>query len=205
MPKVSAREIRNMRIDTWSGMIFSQVATWFIIVTAAGSLHAGGITDIATAADAARALQPLVHTFPHAGQIAQALFAVGIVGLGLMAVPIFAGSASYALAETFGWREGLFRRPSDAKPFYGVMAAAILVGIAINLVGINPMKALVYTAVINGVVAVPLIFIILLIGSNRRIMGEYTSGFWSNLFGWITFLAMAAAAVLMFATWRRHG
>lgn len=201
IPNVSVKEIRNMRIDTWSGMIFSQIATWFIIITAAGSLHAHGITDVGTASDAASALQPLVHSFPHSGEIAQSLFAIGIIGLGLMAVPIFAGSASYALAETFGWKEGLFHKPSEAKPFYGVMVAATLIGIAINLIGINPMKALVYTAVINGVIAVPLILIILLIGRNRKIMGEHTSGFWSNLFGWITFVAMGAAAILMLVTW----
>lgn len=182
VPNVSVQEIRNMRIDTCSGMIFSQIATWFIIVTAAGSLHAAGISGVGTAADAARALQPLVHTFPHSGEIAQGLFAIGIIGLGLMAVPIFAGSASYALAETFSWKEGLFRKPNEAKPFYGVMAVATLFGIAINLIGINPIKALVYTAVINGVIAVPLILIIILIG-------------------WITFIAMGAATIAMFAAW----
>lgn len=201
IPNVSVKEIRNMRIDTISGMVFSQIATWFIIVTAAGSLHANGITNVATAADAAKALQPLVHSFPYSGEIAQGLFAIGIIGLGLMAVPIFAGSASYAIAETFGWKEGLFHKPSEAKPFYFVMIAATLIGIAINLLGINPMKALIYTAVINGVIAVPLILIILLIGRNRDIMGEHISGFWSNLFGWITFIAMGAAAVLMIVTW----
>jgi NRAMP (natural resistance-associated macrophage protein)-like metal ion transporter len=197
------REIRDMRIDTWSGMIFSQVAAWFIIVTAAGSLHQAGITDIATAADAAKALDPLVHGFPNAGKIAEGIFALGIIGLGLMAVPIFAGSASYALSETFGWREGLSRKLREAPQFYAVMIISVLTGMAINFFHIDPIRALVYTAVINGVVAVPLILILLLVSSNRSIMGKYTNGLLSKAIGWFTFVVMGAAAVLMFVAWAR--
>lgn len=191
-----------MRLDTWAGMVASQVTSWFIIVTAAGSLHAAGRTDITTATEAAQALQPLVRTFPHAGEIAQGLFALGIVGLGLLAVPIFAASASYALADTFSWQEGLYRTLREAPQFYGVMAAATLAGLGINLVGINPIKALVYAVVINGVVAVPLILLILLVSNNRAIMGSYVNRRWVNVVGWATFVAMGMAALTTLLTWR---
>ncbi len=202
-PVVLETDIKTMEIDTWAGMIFSQIATWFIIVTAAGTLHRAGITDVNSAAEAARALEPLVRTFPHSGTIAKTIFAVGIIGLGLIAVPIFAGAASYALAETFGWTEGLGKRPQEAPCFYGVLILATIIGMMINFAGINPIKALVYTAVINGVVAVPLIYIILRIGNNPEIMGRYTSGFWTNLIGWITFAAMGIAAASMIVAWIR--
>jgi NRAMP (natural resistance-associated macrophage protein)-like metal ion transporter len=153
-PRINWGFIRNMRIDTIAGMFSSQVVTWAIIVVAATVLHGNGVTNIQTAADAARALLPLVHTFPNSGYIAQALFATGIIGLGLL----------------------------------------------LNFIGINPIKALVYAAVLNGVVAVPLIFIIALIARNKTIMGPYRSGWVSNLLVWLTFLGMGAAAVAMFAT-----
>jgi len=201
LPTIGAREIRRMRVDTWVGMVFSQVTSWFIIITAAGTLHAAGQTDITTAAQAAQALEPLVRTFPHAGAIAKGIFALGIIGLGLLAVPIFAGSASYALADTFSWREGLYRKPREAPQFYGVMILATLAGLGINFVGINPIKALVYAAVINGIVAVPLILLILLMSNNRAIMGAYVNRRWVNVAGWCTFVAMALAALAMFVSW----
>ncbi len=120
-----------------------------------------------------------------------------------MAVPIFAGSASYALSETFGWREGLSRKLSDAPQFYAVMIISVLTGMAINFLHIDPIKALVYTAVINGVVAVPLILILLLVSGNRSVMGEYLNGPWTKVVGWFTFAVMGAAAVLMFVAWGR--
>jgi Mn2+/Fe2+ NRAMP family transporter len=205
LPNVHSWDIRLMRIDTVVGMIISQAASGFIILTTAGTLHSAGIRDINTAADAARALEPLVRSFPHAGELAKIIFAVGIICLGLIAVPIFAGSASYALAESFNWREGLYRRLKDAPQFYAIIAAAGLIGLCINFAHINPMKALLYTAVLNGVCAVPLIFVILKIGNSREIMGEYVSGFWSNAVGWITFAGMGLAAVMMFAAFRWHG
>ena len=201
LPIVSPEDIHDMRVDTWLGMLFSQTATWFIIITAAGALHVHGVTDIATAADAARALEPLVKTFHYAGTIAKTIFAVGIIGLGLLAIPIFAGSASYALAETFNWKEGLYRKPSDAPQFYAVMIIATLIGALINLLGISPMKALIYTAVINGIIAVPLILTVLLISNNPIIMGRYTNPRWVSIFGLFTFLAMGAAGILMFIAW----
>jgi Mn2+/Fe2+ NRAMP family transporter len=183
-------------------MVFSQVISWFIILTAAGSLHTAGITNITSADQAAAALEPLVHTFPHAGAIAKAIFAVGILSLGLLAVPVFAASASYALSETFGWREGLSLTFKQAPQFYVVIVLATLVGLSFNLVGINPIKALVFAAVINGVAAVPLILLILLIGNNRRIMGPYVNGRLVNVVGWATFAAMAVAAIILCVTWR---
>ncbi|MCX6377245.1 MAG: divalent metal cation transporter, partial [Armatimonadetes bacterium] len=202
LPVMRTDDVHNMRMDTWAGMAFSQAATWFIMLTTAGSLHAAGMTDIPTAADAARALEPLVKSFAHSGEIAKAVFALGIIGLGLMAVPIFAGAASYALSETFGWDVGLSKRFREAPFFYGVIVLATLTGVFINCAGINPIKALIYTAVINGVVAVPLIFIILRIGRNPRIMGEHVTPVWINRIGWFTLAVMGIAAILMFLTWR---
>ncbi len=197
---VSKNFIRTMRLDTAFGMLISNVITWCIIIVAATVLHGGGVTNIATAADAAQALAPLVHSFPHAGFLAELIFAVGIVGLGLLAVPVLAGSAAYALAEAFNWHEGLYRKFKQAHGFYGVITAATLIGLSINFVGIDPIKALVVTAVLNGVVAVPLIALIIAISSNAKIMGEHRSGALSKTFLWITLAVMAAAAVGMFAT-----
>ncbi len=199
-PRINWGFIRNMRIDTISGMFFSEVVTWAIIVVTATVLHSNGVTNIRTAADAARALLPLVHTFPNAGYIAQALFATGIIGLGLLSIPVLAGSASYAVSESFQWSEGLDLKLTKAWGFYGVIIVATLIGLSLNFIGIDPIKALVYAAVINGVVAVPLIFIIALIARNKNIMGQYTSGWVSNLLVWLTFVGMGAAAVAMFAT-----
>jgi Mn2+/Fe2+ NRAMP family transporter len=181
-------------------MVFSEVVTWAIIVLTATVLHANGVTDIRTAADAARALEPLVHTFPHAGYIAKVLFATGIICLGLLAIPVLAGSASYAVSESLQWAEGLDLKLTKAWGFYGVIIVATLIGLLLNFIGIDPIKALVYSAVINGVVAVPLIIIIALIARDATIMGPYKSGWLSNLLVWLTFLGIGAAAVAMFAT-----
>jgi Mn2+/Fe2+ NRAMP family transporter len=148
------------------------VVTWSIIVVTATVLHGNGVTNIQTAADAARALLPLVHTFPNSGYIAQTLFATGIIGLGLLAVPVLAGSASYAVSESLQWVEGLDQKLTKAWGFYGVIIVATVIGLLLNFIGINPIKALVYAAVLNGVVAVPLIFIIALIARNKTIMGR---------------------------------
>src|SRR6266567_2354363 len=182
-PRINWGFIRNMRIDTISGMFFSEVVTWAIIVVTATVLHSNGVTNIRTAADAARAL-----------------YATGIIGLGLLSIPLLAGSASYAVSESFQWSEGLDLKLTKAWWFYGVIIVATLIGLSLNFIGIDPIKALVYAAVINGVVAVPLIFIIALIARNKNIMGQYTSGWVSNLLVWLTFVGMGAAAVAMFAT-----
>ena len=199
-PHITRQFMRHLRIDNLMGMFLSEVGTWAIIVATATVLHAHGVTDIRTAADAAKALEPLVQTFPNAGYLAKALFAIGIIGLGLLAIPVLAGSASYAFCETMRWREGLDLKLTKAWGFYGVITVATLIGLLLNFLGVDPIKALVYAAVINGVVAVPLIGIIGLIARNKRIMGQYKSGWLSELLVWLTFLSMGAAAFAMFVT-----
>lgn len=200
IPHITKQYIRNLRIDNALGMLFSEITTFFIIITSAAVLNAHGITTINTAADAAKALEPLVEGFPHAGFLAELLFAVGIVGLGLLAVPVLAGSASYAISEAFGWKEGLYRNFKRAHGFYGVITVATLIGLSLNFVGIDPVKALIFTAVFNGVVAVPLVFIIGQIAANESIMGQYKSGKLSRILVATTFVLMLAAALTMFAT-----
>lgn len=196
-PKISIKFLKNLRLDNLLGMVASEIGTWSIIVVAATVLNSHGVTNIATAADAAKALEPLVHSFPNAGLLAKAIFSVGIIGLGLLSIPVLSGSAAYALSETFSWKEGLSKKLRQAHGFYGVITIATLIGLLINFIGIDPMKALVYTAVINGVVAVPLIFVIARIANNKKIMGEYKSRWLSNTLVTITFLGMGAAAVAM--------
>lgn len=198
--KIGEKYIRNLRIDNFSGMVFSEIATWSIIVVAATVLHHNGITEVTSAADAAKALEPLVQTFPHAGFLAKLIFAVGIIGLGLLGIPILSGSAAYALSEAFNMKEGLNLKLKKAHGFYGVITIATLIGLMINFIGIDPIKALVFTAVFNGVAAVPLIFLIARIARNKEIMGEYRSGWLSNTTVWITFIVMLASAVAMFYT-----
>jgi Mn2+/Fe2+ NRAMP family transporter len=200
VPKLTKPFMKRLRLDNFMGMLSSQIAAWCIIVVAATVLHGNGITHIATAVDAAKALAPLVHTFPHAGFLAELIFAVGIIGLGFLAVPVFSGSASYALAEALNWKSGLNMQLKRAHGFYGVITIATLIGLMINFIGINPIQALVVTAVINGVVAVPLIFLIARIARNKEIMGEYRSGVLSNVLVWATFVFMGAATVAMFVT-----
>jgi NRAMP (natural resistance-associated macrophage protein)-like metal ion transporter len=192
--------IRNLRIDTAVGMFVSEIATWCIIVVGATVLHAHGITNVATAADAAKALEPLVHTFPNAGYLSKLIFASGVIGLGLLAIPVLSGSASYALCEAFKWHEGLSLRLSKGWAFYGVIAGATLIGLGLNFVGIDPIKALVFTAVFNGIAAVPLVFLIARVARNRKVMGEYRSGILSSVLVWCTFGGMSAAAFGLFFT-----
>ncbi len=193
--RVTGAMIGNMRLDTFIGMIFSNLTAWFIIITAAVVLNANNITDIKTADQAAQALLPLVTGFPHAGEVARLLFSIGIIGTCLLAIPIFAASSSYAISEIFSWKEGLAKRFNEARGFYGVILIGTLLGLLINFLGINPIKALVYTAVLNGIIAVPMIVMIIEIGNNPKIMGKYTSGFWSNFFSIITAVGMFIAAV----------
>jgi NRAMP (natural resistance-associated macrophage protein)-like metal ion transporter len=200
IPHMTRTYMRNLRIDNAIGMLFSEITTFSIIVVAAAVLNAHGITNVATAADAAKALQPLVNGFPHAGELAKLIFSVGIVGLGLLAVPVLAGSASYALSEAFGWHEGLYRKFKKAHGFYGVITVATLIGLLINFIGIDPVKALIFAAVFNGVAAVPLIFLIARIAAREDIMGQYRSGLLSRVIVGITFILMLLAAVTMFIT-----
>ena len=199
-PHMTASFMRGLRFDTAIGMLSSEIATWCIIVVAATVLHANGVFDIRTAADAAKALEPLVNSFPNAGFLAKVIFSTGIIGLGLLGVPVLSASASYALSETLNWKEGLNLKLKKAHGFYGIITIATIIGLAINFVGLDPMKALVFTAVFNGIAAVPLIFIIALVARNKTIMGEYRSGILSNTFVWGTFALMALSAILLFVT-----
>jgi Mn2+/Fe2+ NRAMP family transporter len=193
-PWQARKQFERIRVDTVLGMAFSNVISLFIILTTAATLHAAGITDIQTSAQAAKALEPL------AGRFASALFAVGIVGTGLLAVPVLAGSAAYGVAEAFKWRASLERQPHEAKGFYGVLAVATLIGVALNFVGINPIRALFWSAVMNGVVAVPLMVVTMLMAVNPKVMGQFTLPLRLRVFGWIATLVMLAASIGLFAT-----
>ncbi len=199
-PCVSWGFIRDIRIDTAVGMFVSQFTFWAITAVAASEFHHRGITDIRTAAEAAQALEPLVQSFPHAGFIAKTIFAVGIIGLGLLAVPILAGSASYAMSEAYKCRVGLNLKFREAKCFYSVIIGATVIGMVIAITRINPFKALIFSSVVNCICSVPLLYLLAKIGRNPTIMGRYTSGWLSNTVVWITFVAMAAATVSMFVT-----
>ena len=197
-PKVTKEFLKNLRLDNFLGMLFSQIAAWCIIVVAGTVLHNNGLTDVETAADAARALEPMVDTFPNAGLWAKIIFAFGIIGLGLLSVPVLSASASYAVSEAFDWREGLNLKFRRAHGFYGVITVATLIGLMINYIGISPIKALVFTAVINGVVSVPLLFLINKIASDKKIMGEHKSGRLSQTLLWLTFAIVLLSSVAMF-------
>lgn len=185
-------ELRRISWDTWSGMLYSNLTSYFIILATAVTLHTAGITDITTAAQAASALRPL------AGDFAFILFAIGILGVGLIGVPVLAGSAAYALAETMGWEWGLERTVKQAKGFYGIIAISVLAALAIQYSPISPMKALFWSAVINGVVAVPLLVVILLLASKESIMGKYVVPRYLQVLGWMTTGVMGFAAIWMF-------
>ena len=190
-PRSAPRERSRILWDTWSGMFYSDLAAYFIILATAVTLHVARITNIDSAAKAADALRPL------AGNFAFMLFAIGILGVGLLGVPVLAGSGGYALSEAMGWRTGLGRRPRDAPGFYGVIAISVLAGLVIQYLPINPMKALFWSAVINGVVAVPLMAVVILLASSRSVMGEFTASRPLVVLGWIATAVMGAAAVCM--------
>lgn len=189
-------EIKKEKIDTIVGMLFCNVVFYFVILAAGATLHVSGKTDIQSATDAAQALRPL------AGNFATILFGIGLIGAGLLAVPVLTGSAAYAVAETFGWPSGLDEKPRHAKKFYGVIAASTIIGVVIDFAGINPISALFWTAVINGVVAPPLLVVVMLVANNKRVMGSRTNGFFTNIIGWLAAAIMFAAAIAMFVTWR---
>ncbi|HEX4846800.1 MAG TPA: divalent metal cation transporter [Novosphingobium sp.] len=193
-PRRAGAELKRIRTDTLVGMGFSHLVALFIIVATAATLNANGVTDIASAAQAAQALRPI------AGDFAFALFAIGIIGTGLLAVPILAGSAAYALSETFGWVEGLDRKPREAKAFYGAIAAATLGGIALNFIQIDPMRALYWAAVVNGLLAPPLMVVTMLIARNRKIMGNLAISSKLELGGWLSTAVMwLIAGVFLFS------
>ena len=190
--RAAGSELRRIRWDTWSGMFYSDIAAYFIILATAVTLNVAGITDINTAAQAASALRPL------AGDFAYIVFALGILGVGLIGVPVLAGSAAYALCEAMDWTWGLERKATDARGFYGVIAVSVLAGLVIQYSPISPMKALFWSAVINGVVAVPLMVVIILLVSKSAVMGDYTASRPLIILGWIATLVMGLAAVRMF-------
>jgi Mn2+/Fe2+ NRAMP family transporter len=200
-PKTSRKEVKIMRMDVAVGMAFSVLIMSSIVVTTAGSLHAKGITDISSAQKGAKALQPLVKTFPYSGEIAKVIFALGIIGTGLLAVPVLAGSSAYAISDTFSWKQGLGKKFKQAKPFYLVIAVSTIIGLGIDFVNIDPIKALIYTAVINGIIAVPILFVILKIANDKKILEDKTNSLASNVLGWLTFLIMAISVVVLLFTW----
>jgi len=189
-PRRAGAELKRIRTDTLVGMGFSHLVALFIIIATAATLHANGVTEIESAAQAAQALRPI------AGDLAFALFAIGIIGTGMLAVPVLAGSAAYAVSEAFGWVEGLDRKPREAKAFYGVIALATLGGVALNFIGIDPMKALYWAAVVNGLLAPPLMFVTMLIASNPVAMGGMPISRGLKLGGWLSTAVMTAVAAV---------
>ena len=187
-------QLFRLRVDTLVGMAASNLIAWFIMLTTAFTLHTSGIHDIDSAAQAAAALTPI------AGGFAGLVFAAGIIGTGLLAVPVLAGSASYAAAEAFDCPAGLDCKPREAKLFYGVISGSTIVGFALNLTRINPMKALIYSAVINGVVAVPVMFMIMVLGTNKALLRDFVLPPVLRSLGWAATLVMLAAAIAMIAT-----
>lgn len=194
-PKQARRGLRRIGVDTITGMVFSELIAFFVILTTAVTLNVHHVTNIDSAAKAAEALRPI------AGVFTFAVFAAGIIGIGLLAVPVLAGSCAYALGEALGWTTGLDRKPLDARAFYGAIAVATLIGTGINFVGLDPIKALFWSAVLNGVVAVPLMGVIMVMAIQPKVMGRFTLPrvLWGM--GWLSTAVMAVAVVIMFVTW----
>ena len=194
-PEQAPVEISRLRFDTYIGMGYSNVISLFIIVATAATLNAHGVTDIQTSAQAAEALRPI------AGVFTFALFAAGIIGIGLLAVPVLAASGAYALGEALGWTTGLDRKPLDAKAFYVTIAISTLIGVGINFVGLDPIKALFWCAVINGVVAVPLMVVMMVMAVQPKVMGQFVLPWPLRAMGWLCTAVMAVAVAIMFVTW----
>jgi NRAMP (natural resistance-associated macrophage protein)-like metal ion transporter len=195
----TVHELADARLDVNTGMFFSNVVMYFIILATAATLYRTGLHDIQTAKQAAEALRPL------AGDAAYLLFGLGLIGTGLLAVPVLAGSASFAVAEIFHWRAGLDLKPRPAWRFYLVLAGAIVCGMVLDVFETNPIRVLFLSAVLNGLLAPPLMLLVMLVGNNRKIMGEDVNGFWLNLLGWLATAVMAAAGIAFFATLGKGG
>ena len=191
-PRAAGAELARIRTDTLFGMAFSHLVALFIIIATAATLHASGTTQIETSAQAAEALRPI------AGEITFAVFACGIIGTGMLAVPVLAGSAAYAVAEMFRWPEGLDRPPREAKAFYATIAAATLGGVVVSFTAFDPIRALYWTAVINGILAVPLMAMMVMMSSSPRVMGRLTAPRWMVVVGWLAVLVMALATIGFF-------
>jgi len=192
----SAHELTDARLDVTTGMLFSNLVMFFIMLTTGATLHASGRTEIETAREAAEALRPL------AGDGAYLLFGVGLIGTGLLAVPVLAASASFAIAEVFGWRSGLDLTPRRGRYFYIVFGGAVVAGMALNFAGTSPIRMLFLSALLNGLLAPPLLLLVMLVGSNPAIMGKRTNGPWLNVLGWLTTALMFFAAIAFFVTSR---
>jgi NRAMP (natural resistance-associated macrophage protein)-like metal ion transporter len=190
-PEQAIPHMRRMKIDTFIGMGFSNLIAFFIMLTTAATLHAHGMTDIQTSAQAAEALRPL------AGRFAFLLFSMGIIGTGLLAVPVLAGSSAFALTETFRWRRGLDLTPLRGARFYGVIAASTLIGVALGFSHIDPIKALYWAAVVNGVISAPIMAVMMLMSANPKVMGEFVIGTRLKVLGWAATAVMAAAVGFM--------
>ena len=194
-PQQAAVQLNRIEIDTYIGMGFSNIVAFFIMLTAATTLHLNGKTDIDTAAQAAEALRPI------AGSFAFLLFSLGIIGTGLLALPVLAGSAAYAIGEALRWRTGLELKPKRAKKFYGALATIMIAGLALNFVPINPIKALFWAAVVNGIVAAPIMIIMMRIGSDPKVMKSFVISKTLKTFGWLATAVMALVAGSSIATW----
>ncbi len=179
------QDVKDMRIDVWSGMFVSNIIMFFIITASASTLFVNGITNITSASDAAIALRPF------AGNFAFILFALGILGTGLLAIPVLAGSSSYAISEAFGWKTGLYRKLKQATSFYGIIIIAMLIGLALNFIGLDPIKMLIYSAVLNGIISPFMIFFIIHLSGNEDIMGSFKNKQIGATFGWITFVLVS--------------
>ena len=191
--KAARTQLRRMATDTFSGMAFSNLVAFSIVLTTTVTLNRSGITDIQTSAQAAEALRPI------AGEFAFLLFTLGIVGTGFLAVPVLAGSAGYAVAEAFGLPKGLEKRPEEAKTFYGIIVAAMVIAVGSIFMPVDPIKMLFWTAVINGIVSVPILGAMMLLARNSHQMGTYVANPWQRLFGWGATFVMAFVVVAMFA------
>lgn len=185
----SNEQIKSMRLDVWSGMFLSNIVMFFIIAACGAILFPHGITDIQSASEAAEALRPF------AGDATYFLFAIGIIGTGMLAIPVLAGSNSYAMSESFRWSEGLSKKLKQAYAFYGVIIISMLVGLGINFIGLNPMKALIYSAIANGIVAPMVLIPIVLISSNRKVMGKWVNKKLTTIIGWIVVGIMTIAGI----------
>jgi Mn2+/Fe2+ NRAMP family transporter len=193
-PNQAPSNLNRINVDTSIGMAFSNLAAFFIILTTAVTLHANGITDIQTSAQAASALRPI------AGEFAFYLFSAGIIGTGLLAIPILAGSAAYGIAGAFDWKNSLELKPKMAKAFYGVIAGATIIGIILCFTPIDPIKALFWSAVINGVISVPIMIVMMLMAVKTEIMGQFTISRWLTILGWGCTVTMMLAVGAMFWT-----
>jgi Mn2+/Fe2+ NRAMP family transporter len=190
-PEGAAEHLHRIKIDTYAGMGFSNLIALFILISTAATLHRAGITDIQTSAQAAEALRPI------AGDFAFLLFSLGIIGTGLLAVPVLSGSAAYAMAETFNWKSGLDLKLLEAREFYAIIVLATLVGVALDFTPIDPIKALFWSAVINGVIAVPIMVVMMLMADDPDVMGRFTVTRRLKALGWLATWTMAAAVVAM--------